>query len=121
MSLYGDTKIEDVKLEQLGQIDWSSGSYEFDYTTVWRYEVEGDQSDPDRDVKWKYVWAEDAGCSCPEPYESIGELSQLTDLTNLNDFHAHLVERNGRPRGGSYDRSMDIVRLIEKLHELGVR
>lgn len=45
-------------------VDKSSGCYEFDQFIIWRTDS-GD-----------YCWAEDAGCSCPEPFGSV-------DLSNV--------------------------------------
>ena len=49
-------------LEFVGQVDWSSGMWEFDLTAVWRSTVV--------DGLW-YV-GRDSGCSCPSPFESKG-------------------------------------------------
>lgn len=49
-------------LEFVGQVDWSSGMWEFDLTVVWRSTVV--------DGLW-YV-GRDSGCSCPSPFENKG-------------------------------------------------
>lgn len=62
-------------LELLGELDFSSGSYEFDYTAVWKDLASG-----------QLRWADDSGCSCPSPFETHsveslehGSFEQLRD------------------------------------------
>lgn len=56
---------------EVDTFDLSSGSYEFDYVTVW-------QSTDDK--RTFYIGA-DSGCSCPSPFEGV---SSLADLDRLN-------------------------------------
>lgn len=53
-------------LEQVAMLDYSTGSYEFDYRVVWRSLRTG-----------KYYTARDRGCSCPVPFENYKQVSQL--------------------------------------------
>lgn len=52
-----------------GPLDFSSGSYEFDYLIVWRDLATN-----------KFYWGQDSGCSCPSPFEDARGLSDLTEL-----------------------------------------
>jgi len=67
-------------LTPVGEVEWSSGSYEFDMTVVWRK--------PDGSL----VYGEDSGCSCPSPFEGHG-VNDLTSCTPAS-LQAHLEERN---------------------------
>ncbi|WP_346536989.1 hypothetical protein [Micromonospora sp. DPT] len=102
--MYGDP--EKFGLTTVGEIDWSSGSYEFDLTVVWQRKFDG-----------VFVYGEDSGCSCPAPFESTG-VDELTQITSLESFKQHLAERR---RDGYYDRSDEVARLLERLHGLGLR
>ncbi|MDG4792720.1 hypothetical protein [Micromonospora sp. WMMD1082] len=102
--LYGSP--EKFGLETVGEVDWSSGSYEFDLTVVWRRKSDG-----------AFFFAEDSGCSCPSPFESVG-VDDLMPVESLSEFHAHLTKRTG---GNYYDRSEDTARLVERLHGMGLR
>lgn len=53
------TDPEAYGLTAFGDVDFSSGCYEFDRLVVWT------------DQDGQYVYAEDSGCSCPEPFGSI--------------------------------------------------
>lgn len=95
-------------LETIGEVDFSSGSYEFDLTVVWRRTSDG-----------AFVYGEDAGCSCPSPFESTG-VDELTRITSLEEFKAHLAERQADTYYG-LNRSDEVARLLERLHGLGLR
>lgn len=103
--LYGSP--ERFGLETVGEIDWSSGCYEFDLTVVWRRTFDG-----------AFVYGEDSGCSCPSPFESTG-VDELTRIQSLEQFKAHLAERQGQRY--TDDRSDEVARLLERLHGLGLR
>lgn len=77
MSIYYNP--EKFGLKILGDIDWSSGYYEFDQTVVWQ------------DEQGQMFYAEDSGCSCPSPFEGVG----LDDLTacSFPELQAHLEKR----------------------------
>lgn len=97
-------------LEMVGEIEWSSGSYEFDLTVVWKRISDG-----------RFLYGEDSGCSCPAPFEDTG-VDQLTPLRKrggLNDFKAHCAER----QAGAYDgdRSAQVAELLERMHAAGAR
>lgn len=104
--MYGSP--EKFGLETVGEIDWSSGSYEFDLTVVWRRKFDG-----------AFVYGEDAGCSCPAPFEDSG-VEELTRIKSLEEFKAHLADRQRDTYYGE-NRSDEVVRLLERLHGLGLR
>jgi hypothetical protein len=108
MSLYYDP--EKFGLTVIGEIEWSSGSYEYDMTVVWRRTSDG-----------VFVYAEDSGCSCPSPFENQGveDLTVLRKRGGLEDFKTHCAERAAR----SYDgpRDTEIAELLERMHAAGAR
>lgn len=67
-------------LTAVGVLDFSSGSYEFDYTAVW---VD--------DNKVLY-WADDSGCSCPSPFENYTSKDDLI-TGSVPSLARHLRER----------------------------
>lgn len=60
---------EKFGLTSVETIDFSDGSYQFDYLAVWK---DGDGN---------LYYAEDSGCSCPSPFDGMG----LPDLTRVQD------------------------------------
>jgi hypothetical protein len=56
---------EKLGLTQVAEVEYSSGSYEFDTRVVWR--TEGGA----------LVTARDGGCSCPTPFESYNSVPDL--------------------------------------------
>lgn len=68
-------------LQQIGEAEFSSGSYEFDTTVVWRDVETGE-----------FFYAEDSGCSCPTPFESH-DRTTITKIERLQDLLDHLTER----------------------------
>jgi hypothetical protein len=61
----------------VGEIDWSSGYYEFNITLVLRRISDG-----------QLFYANDRGCSCPSPFETH-KLEDLVPCTS-QEFQAHL-------------------------------
>lgn len=97
MNLYYDP--EKYGLTLVGTLDYSSGSYEFDYTCVW--------VDEDRNL----YYADDSGCSCPAPFEDTGKNDLTkTDLRGLRD---HLMGRI-KEAYGDYVTREDVVNLMYK-------
>lgn len=90
---------ENYGFREVGQVDWSSGSYEFDYTTVWQHKESGE-----------FFMADDSGCSCPSPYEGVRHVSDLTPISRMQELVDHLNERNEDKYSG--DRSADIADLV---------
>lgn len=108
MSIYYSP--EKFGLATIGEIDWSSGSWEFDYTVVWQRESDG-----------RFVYAEDSGCSCPSPFENTGvdELVVLPKRGGLEAFKAHCDQRQADAYDG--DRTAEVTALIERMHAAGAR
>jgi hypothetical protein len=79
---------EKFGLATVGEIDWSSGSYEFDITVVLKRISDG-----------QLFYAEDSSCSCPTPFET----HELKDLTPCSpqELQAHLEAR--LPGAQTYD------------------
>lgn len=101
---------EKFGLTMIGEIDWSSGCYEFDLTVVWQ-----------RDSDGVFVYGEDSGCSCPGYFDNQGveNLTVLRSQGGLNDFKAHCAERQAEKY--TYDRTVSTVRLLERMHTAGAR
>lgn len=93
-------------LTTIGEIDWSSGSYEFDLTVVFKREADG-----------VFLYADDFGCSCPSPFEDAG-IEDLTVCT-LEEFKAHCAEREGNGYDGT--RAAETAELLERMHAAGAR
>lgn len=108
MNIYSSP--EKFGLTLIGEIDWSDGCYNFDYTVVWKREFDG-----------KFVYGEDSGCSCPSPFDDIGvdELVVLRKRGGLNDFKAHCEERQAN--SSNPDSAAETVALIERMHTAGAR
>lgn len=68
-------------LRTVAEVEFSSGSYEFDLTVVWQ----------DTETRNLY-YADDAGCSCPVPFEAH-DRSTITKIGRLQDLLNHLEER----------------------------
>ncbi len=98
----------DFGLETVGEIDFSSGEYEFDLTVIWRRISDG-----------AFVYADDSGCSCPSPFEDKG-IEDLTVLrkgiNGLNDIKAVLEQRDAASYHQPNSRGPAIVALIERAH-----
>jgi len=110
MNIYYDP--EKFGLTPIGEIDWLDGSYEFDLTVVWKREFDG-----------RFVYAEDSGCSCPSPFESIGldAVTVLPKRGGLKMFREHCAERQKEREGYGPDRHAETVALVEKMHAAGAR
>ena len=84
---YGDPdpyhQPEKFDLEQVASIDYSDGSYQFDYRVVWRHK------------SGKLYTARDSGCSCPSPFEGY------TTLESLEDFNADVLIEEARTEAKS--------------------
>ena len=78
MNIYSNP--ENFGLTLINEIDFSSGSYEFDITAVWRRNSDG-----------ALVYADDAGCSCPGWFE--GQTEKDVTTTTPADLQAHLEQR----------------------------
>jgi hypothetical protein len=89
-------------LKTIGEIDWSDGCYQFDYTVVWQRLADG-----------QLLYGEDSGCSCPSPFEDQG----ADDLTACTwaELQAHLQERGKDNYDG--DRAAEVGELMHRVLE----
>lgn len=55
----------DHGLEVVGEIERSDGCYQFDMLVVWKQ------------ARRKYWIGQDAGCSCPSPFEDVSDVNEL--------------------------------------------
>lgn len=108
--MYSDP--EDFGLKMIGEVDFSSGCYCFDYTVVWQRVSDG-----------RFVYGDDSGCSCPSPFEDQGvqNLTVLRKRGGLNDLKAHLEERIKESYEPEERTRADVVKLIELVYAAGGR
>lgn len=78
---WGHLDLDASGLAEIGQVDFSDGCYQFDYTTLWLHTDTG-----------RFWMADDSGCSCPSPYEDLTS-GDLTEVTRLQDLIDHLDKR----------------------------
>lgn len=88
---------EKFGLTTVGELDYSSGSYEFDYTVVWV------------DDQKNLYYDDDSGCSCPSPFDGVG-LNDLTKAT-VAQLQGHLRARKAAAYG-EYVSDNDVVDLV---------
>lgn len=106
---------EKFGLEVVGAIDWSDGCYQFDMTVVWQKKDTLDKSN-------MFYWGEDAGCSCPSPFEDKG----IDDLQHGDFFEAeqHIQNMIATAREYAYDPDLKVdgeehaVALIARMRGL---
>ncbi|NUR82197.1 MAG: hypothetical protein HOQ21_17435 [Dermatophilaceae bacterium] len=72
---------EKFGLRTVGEAEFSSGDYQFDTTVVWQDTETG-----------AVYFADDAGCSCPSPFEFMGR-ADITRIERMQDLIDHLEER----------------------------
>jgi hypothetical protein len=78
---------EKHKLKIVAELEYSSGSYEFDTRVVW-------QGEDGR------LWtARDSGCSCPTPFEGTEELDRCFIKDLEGEYQKHLKDTNDYNRG----------------------
>jgi len=77
-------------LQIIADVEWSSGSYEFDQTVVWQHLETGQL----------YI-ASDSGCSCPSPFESYDSIADL-DKTTVHGALTELRDRFEKIEPGTY-------------------
>lgn len=88
---------EKFGLTTVGELDYSSGSYEFDLTAVWV------------DDQKNLYYGDDSGCSCPSPFEGVG-LNDLTKAT-VAQLQGHLRARMAEAYR-KYVSDNDVVDLV---------
>jgi hypothetical protein len=84
-------------LETVGEIEWSDGFYQFDLTVLWR------------DEAGALHWGEDAGCSCPSPFEDVNSVSELSTGTKW-EFVKHVQDRLALAEASEYSKPWDDTR-----------
>lgn len=72
---------EQFNLRTIGEVEFSSGSYEFDLTVIWQDVTTGE-----------LYYFDDSGCSCPSPFGSTS-LSDLHHIQRLQVLIDHLESR----------------------------
>lgn len=72
---------EKFGLTIVGEVEFSSGCYEFDTSVLWRDNGSG-----------AFLVADDAGCSCPSPFEPVG-VNDLRPINRLQDLIDYFDER----------------------------
>lgn len=72
---------EKFGLRTIGEAEFSSGAYEFDTSVLWQDATTG-----------AFYVADDAGCSCPSPFESLGR-DGMKPVERLQDLLDYLDER----------------------------
>jgi len=92
---------EKFDLEQIAQIDYSDGDYQFDYRVVWRHLKTG-QLYTDRD----------SGCSCPAPFEDANSLKDIETFALSVIEEEVLKERKSESYSG--DDPGDFLKKIRK-------
>ena len=88
-------------LRQFAMVDDANANYSFNRVVVWY--------DP---VTLEYFWAQDAGCSCPSPFENVTSRDQLI---RLYAFHSSLrgVLAAAVMCGASLDDRLSFERALE--------
>lgn len=102
---------EDYGLEIVGEVDWSGGFYQYDLTVVWQ------------DEKGQFYIGDDAGCSCPSPFEYVNSLEVLTKVSKFEAaerLQATLAERQQYNFGRGDNLESKTADLIAKIMKLGV-
>jgi hypothetical protein len=72
---------EKFGLRTIGEVQWGEACYSFDLTVVWQDVTTG-----------ALYYADDSGCSCPSPFESIGR-DQLHSIDRPQTFIDHIGQR----------------------------
>lgn len=104
-NIYYDPQKFDLRI--VGEVDWSDGSYQFDLFVVWQRESDG-----------AFFWGRDSGCSCPSPFETMTGPKDLDVILSLDSVKEWLEATQAEE---SYDRSVEVAELLERLHGAGLR
>jgi hypothetical protein len=103
MNIYYDP--EKFGLTTVGEVELSSGSYEFDLFVVWQ------------DSTGRYLWGQDSGCSCPSPFESHGveDLDSGTAHDAAAAIQKALANRHVYYNGQEKYGDAEAVELIDRI------
>lgn len=108
MSIYYDPK--PLQLEVVGEVEFSSGSYEFDLVVVWYHPTSK-----------SFYYSHDAGCSCPIPFEWVKGLTDLTRMSKIRDLIEYFAERckdSNYGEGAAGECGQLIVKVVNKIKEV---
>lgn len=92
---------EHFGLQQIAQIDYSDGSYQFDYRVIWRH------------TDGRMFTARDSGCSCPSPFEDYISLDMLEPFVL-----ADIEDEANKEASSDYYQGDDIQPFLEKVRSL---
>jgi hypothetical protein len=84
---------EKFGLEVVGSFDWAEPDYSFDMLVVWR------------ESRGKYWVGQDAGCSCPSPFEDVHDVNSLDGPYSKEGLRKRinwLINERTKDRGTSY-------------------
>lgn len=98
---------EKFGLTKVAELDFSSGSYEFDITAVFTKD----------DEPGKFYWASDSGCSCPSPFENFTSIESLQS-GGFKQIRDELTRRFDAENWGPYVKITELHPVIEKLHAI---
>lgn len=91
-------------LEVVGEVDYSSGIYEFDTRVVWKHKKTG-----------QLYTMRDSGCSCPTPFEDYNNLEDL-EAVNFDNLEAEIKSERSRSyyEGASLNECRDFLDKVAK-------
>lgn len=69
---------EDFGLETVGTMEWAEPDYSFDMLVVWK------------EKRGQYWIGQDAGCSCPAPFEDIKDINELDGPYRKEDLRKRI-------------------------------
>ena len=94
---------QDYGLQEVAEISYTDGAYEFDLRVVWGHKETG-----------KLYTARDSGCSCPSPFEDYRSLEALDDLGDGESVIAEAKKQKGyHPR--SVEDTSYFIRSVRRL------
>lgn len=96
---------EKCGLEVVGELEYSSGNYEFDTRVVWFHAASG-----------RLLTARDSGCSCPTPFEectieSVEDISSRFGSFLMDEYRAEVKDYDWR---AAYVNREEVDSLIAK-------
>jgi hypothetical protein len=99
---------QDFGLTIVGEVEFSSGCYEFDTSVLWRSDA------------GEFYIGDDSGCSCPSPFEDIGirDLMKIAKLQDLIDYFAERCKESFYYDSTDEFRSEDSKRIDGEIGQL---
>lgn len=88
-------------LRPVGEIDYSSGSYEFDIRMVWQHVPTG-----------TLYTMRDSGCSCPSPFEDYVSLESL-DVLDISAVESEARDQLRQAHG--YVSASDVANFLRAI------